>query len=85
MGQFHLEQIIAYVFVVDGMNFCFWPNNPAGQYEYEHMTRKLERLLLDDPEFFTAKRLSNVNEHFLKEHVFPEHFALVDERARLLR
>ena len=28
--QYNIEQITAYCFVVDAMNFCFWPNNPSG-------------------------------------------------------
>ena len=28
--KYTIEQIAAYVFVIDAMNFCFWPNNPSG-------------------------------------------------------
>ena len=52
--QYKIEQIATYCFVVDAMNFCFWPNNPAGVFEYEHITRNLEKLLINDPKFFTC-------------------------------
>ena len=68
------------------MNFCFWPSNPAGNFEYDSMTRNLEKLLLKDPHFFTSERLTTVTEEFLRENVFPTEFkfCLVDERARIL-
>ena len=69
------------------MNFCFWPDNPSGVFEYENMTRNLEKLLDTDPEFFTPLRLSEATEDFIREKVYDgnEKFALVDERARLVR
>lgn len=30
IGTHSLEQLTAYVFVTDAMNFCFWPDNPSG-------------------------------------------------------
>ena len=45
IAKYTVEQITAYVFVTDAINFCFWPNNPPGQFEYEHMTRNLEKIL----------------------------------------
>ena len=53
-NNYTLEQVITYVFVVDAMNFCFWPNNPSGVFEYEHMTKNLAKILEAQPEFFTA-------------------------------
>ena len=69
------------------MNFCFWPNNPAGEFEYEHMTGNLDKVFCSDPEFFTPARLAVVTEQEIREKVFNgnELFALVDERARLVR
>ena len=60
ISKYTIEQIIAYVFCVDAMNFCFWPGNIAGEYEYENMTRNLEYLLDNDPDFFTPQRFSTV-------------------------
>ena len=68
------------------MNFCFWPNNPSGNFEYDSMTRNLEKILISDPEFFSASRLQHVTEDYLRKHVFNDmqEFCLVDERARIL-
>ena len=30
IAKYSVEQVTAYCFVVDAMNFCFWPDNPAG-------------------------------------------------------
>jgi hypothetical protein len=85
--NYSAEQIAAYCFVVDAMNFCFWPDNPSGVFEYDSMTRNLEKILKNDPEFFTCQRLMAVDENFLREHVFttPKPFCLVSERARIIR
>ena len=68
------------------MNFCFWPDNPSGVFEYEHITKNLESLLMKDPDFFTCERLSRVDEKFLNEHVYTTEkpFCLVNERARIV-
>ena len=73
--------------MTDAINFCFWPNNPSGQFEYEHMTRNLEKILNEDPEWFTPARLAVVTEEEIRAKVFANNqsFALVDERARLVR
>lgn len=87
IAKYSVEQLTAYVFVTDAMNFCFWPDNPSGEFEYEHMTRNLEKILDSDPGFFTPARLATVTEQQVRELVFAgnEKFALVDERARLVR
>ena len=60
--DYSLEQLISYVFVVDSFNFCFWPDNKSGVFEYEQMTRNLEKVLKSDPQFFTCDRLIEVDE-----------------------
>ena len=68
------------------MNFCFWPDNPSGDFEYENMTRNLENLLDNDPLFFTPSRFAGVSGQELQVKVFDgRDFALLEERARLLR
>ena len=83
---FSVEQVTAFCFVVDAMNFCFWPDNPAGVFEYEHITKNLETLLKNDPDFFTCERLIKVDEEFLRNNVFitEKPFCLVNERARIV-
>lgn len=51
------------------------------------MTRNLEKVLDADPEWFTPARLARVSEEEIREKVFASNqsFALVDERARLVR
>ena len=84
--QYEVEKVVTYCFVVDAMNFCFWPNNPSGQFEYDSMTRNLEKVLISDPSFFTCERLLKVDEAWLRENVFSnlQGFCLVNERARII-
>jgi hypothetical protein len=79
--------LTAYVFTVDALNFCFWPNNKAGLFEYEHMTRNLEKLLKERPDFFLPQNLAKLTQEEVTNEVFggKADFALLDERARLLR
>jgi hypothetical protein len=48
------------------MNFCFWPNNPSGNFEYENMSKNLAKILVDNPEFFLPENLSKVKLEYLK-------------------
>lgn len=84
--QYSLEQLTAYCFVVDAMNFCFWPENYSGVFEYENMTRNLEKILKTSPDFFTCDELAKVTSTFLKEHVFTteKEFCLLESRARIV-
>lgn len=86
LENYSLEQIAAYVFAIDAVNFCFWPRNPSGHFEYEHMARNFEKLLQTNPAYFTAG-LDQTTSDFLRTNVFntPNEFALLEERARLLR
>ncbi|CDW83988.1 UNKNOWN [Stylonychia lemnae] len=85
-NNYSIEQVLAYIFVVDGMNFCFWPNNPSGNFEYEHMTKNLAKILDEQPDFFIPKQLTLVQADELKSRVFNNmEFALLEERARIVR
>lgn len=68
------------------MNFCFWPDNPSGVFEYIHITKNLEKILRANPEFFTCAELKKVNREYLKEHVFTteKEFCLLESRALML-
>jgi hypothetical protein len=74
------------VFVVDGLNFCFWPNNKSGEFEYEHMTKNLAQLVTKEPSFFLPNELRQLKEEDLTEKVFngKKDFALLGERTRIL-
>ena len=53
-----LEHLFAYIFIVDAMNFCFWPGDLApGEFEYEHMTKNLAKILVEDPKLFEAEAI----------------------------
>ena len=69
------------------MNFCFWPDNPSGEFEYINITKNLEKVLDSEPEFFTIDRLTQVTEQEIRTKVFDDNasFCLMDERARLVR
>ncbi|TMW55666.1 hypothetical protein Poli38472_010548 [Pythium oligandrum] len=47
-----------YVFVMDALNFCFWPTEHM---EYEHLARGLKNALLKDPQALDADNLINVS------------------------
>jgi len=67
------------------MNFCFWPNNPAGNFEYEHMTKNLAKVLDTNPEYFSPDNLAKTTSAFLKSTIFNDmEFALLEERARIV-
>ncbi|TNV73753.1 hypothetical protein FGO68_gene10301 [Halteria grandinella] len=85
-NAYPLEAVLSYTFVVDAMNFCFWPGNPAGNFEYEHMTKNLAKILHSNPECFSAEMLSAMTPEWLKQFVFNNlEFALLEERARIVR
>ena len=76
------EQVIAYVVVIDALNFWFWP---TPEFEYDNLQSNLTNLLKNEPEFFTAESLSTVSTETIKSKVFTEDFWLLDDRSRLLR
>ncbi len=85
-NQYTIEQVLSYTFVVDAMNFCFWPNNPAGNFEYEHMTKNLAKILDKNPDYFLPVNLAKTTDEFLKKEIFNHmEFALLEERARIGR
>ena len=76
------EQIVAYVIVIDALNFWFWP---TPDFEYDHLSSNLNKLLKNLPEFFTAEYLSTISTDIVKSKIFTEDFWLLEERSRLLR
>jgi len=51
------ERLCQYVFVLDALNFCFWP---LSGYEYEHLAGSLKAALDRDPTAFDAANLAAV-------------------------
>ncbi len=80
-----LESLLRYVFVIDTLNYCFWPNPP---FEYDSLAGNLYHQLASNPKFFDMDQLSSITSSALKEHVFKtkkEEFCLLEERARMIR
>ncbi|CAK4477764.1 unnamed protein product [Aphanomyces euteiches] len=71
-----------YVFVLDALNFCFWPTPDM---EYEHLARGLKNALRDDPHIFDADRLANVTPETLVSWFAPFTPPQIDERVRKMQ
>ena len=70
------------MFIVDALNFCFWPGD--FKFEYENLTKNLAKLLETD--FFKPENLMKVDAAFVKKEIFSGlDFSLIEERARLVR
>lgn len=71
-----------YVFVLDAMNFCFWPCEGL---EYEHLAKGLKNALIKDPSCFDASRLEMITEKEISDWLQPFEVPNIGERVRLLR
>ena len=76
------ETLLRYVFIIDTLNFCFWPNPP---FEYSDLAQNLHETLLHNPSFFEISSLTQVTSAELKQNIFKVEFCLLEERARMLR
>ena len=54
-SELGLQQTAQYVFVLDALNFCFWP---LAGYEYAQLAGSLKLTLVEQPDSFSAQRLS---------------------------
>ncbi|CEG36521.1 Cobyrinic acid a,c-diamide synthase [Plasmopara halstedii] len=68
-----------YVFVLDALNFCFWPTKDM---EYEHLARGLKAALLRDPHALDAENLANVTKETVASWFSPYTPPQLDERQR---
>lgn len=85
------EDLIAYVCVVDSLNFCFWPlekeyiKEPIN-FEYDDYVKNLNKIFEEDINFFSPEQLINLKIDDLKLKVFSNlNFPLLDERLRSLK
>jgi hypothetical protein len=70
-----------YVFVLDALNFCFWP---LAGYEYEHLAGSLKAALETDPHAFDADRLAELTPATLAAWLQPPaHFPLISTPSAL--
>lgn len=63
-----VQNLIQYVFVLDSLNFCFWP---LKGYEYEHLAGSLKKTLMDDPTAFDADVLIAMTPEKLVQYLQP--------------
>ena len=54
---------VQYIFVMDALNFCFWPT-PG--FEYDTLAIGLKKVLEEDATALNADRLANMTEVYLK-------------------
>jgi len=87
------EDLVAYVCVVDSLNFCFWPlekeyneeNSNKINFEYDDYVSNLNKIYQNDKSFFLAQNLKKINANEMKEKVFSNlKFPLLEERVRSL-
>ena len=72
---------LAYLLVLDTLNFCFWPDE---DFEYGELARALRSVVAADPSAFAAERLETIDISRLAAWL-GRPITLLDERARLLR
>ena len=77
-----LETLLRYIFTIDTLNYCFWPNEG---FEYYALAKNLYETLQKNKNFFDIDNLVNIAVEQLKENVFKGDFNLINERARMIR
>ena len=77
-----LEILLRYIFTIDTLNYCFWPNKG---FEYYSLAKNLYETLINDKNFFEIENLEKMTSEQLKDKVFKGDFNLIDERARMIR
>lgn len=74
---------VQYLFVLDALNFCFWPDNDLN---YDDLALGLKQAVEDDNSALDADRLQNYTGPELRKLLnWPRELPLEDERIRLLR
>ncbi len=76
------ELFLRYVFTIDTLNYCFWPNPP---FEYFNLAKNLYNTLKNNKPFFDIEHLTKITSQELKDAVFKCDFCLIEERARMVR
>lgn len=75
------EDLIAYAFVLDALNFCFWPSDNG--WEYGDLAKAIKEAHKRNKEFLKPEFLSKISiEDFKKEIFGDDDFPLMDERHR---
>jgi hypothetical protein len=88
VNQYGLELTIAYICIIDALNFCFWPVENIlkdKEFEYGDLVNNLNILILKDPEFFNCEHLIKLHKKDVKSLLFCDiEFPLLEERVRSL-
>jgi hypothetical protein len=58
---------VNYVFVLDALNFCFWP---FSGWEYDNLASSLKEIAEKTPQFLYPENLANVTLEEVKERIF---------------
>lgn len=73
------ETIAAYVFVIDALNFCFWPST----WEYCDLSKAVNDAFTKDPQFKTPKKMAEIGLEEFRDLLFGGvDFPLLHERHR---
>ncbi|XP_073293854.1 uncharacterized protein [Primulina huaijiensis] len=73
---------VQYLFVLDALNFCFWPDK---ELTYDHLAAGLKEALRNNKSAFDADRLQKYTGPELRKMLkWPRALPLEDERVRLL-
>jgi len=90
-NDFDFEQVIAFICVIDSLNFCFWPyenisNKKPEDFEYSNLVNSLLILLKNEPKFFNSENLINLTPEICYQKIFNSivEFPLIEERTRSL-
>lgn len=83
-NDFDLESNIKFFFVVDSLNFCFWPNSM----EYEDLIAYIKKIFKEEPSFFSFDNFMKIGEQdFIQkfEGFLKDQKKQLPERLRILR
>ncbi len=81
--EVEFENFLRYIFIIDTLNFCFWPNPP---FEYNNLAKNLYETLKKNPNFFELDNLINVTSKDLIDNIFKiNDFNLIEERTRMIK
>jgi hypothetical protein len=87
-NDYSLDLTLAFTFVIDSLNFCFWPYErySTKDFEYSDLVNNLLVTLKNDSEFFSPEKLCELKVEDLKFKIFnnDENFPLLEERTRSL-
>ena len=77
-----IETLLRYIFTIDTLNFCFWPNEG---FEYDNLAKNLYEPIKQKTDFFEMENLIKITPQNLQDVVFKCNFCLLEERARMIR